>query len=43
MKKNTRNHFSSALDLLFSHSKKEEYSKLREEKIANNIYALKKK
>lgn len=43
MKKNTRNHFSSAFDLLFSHSKKEEYSKLREEKIANNIYALKKK
>lgn len=43
MKKNTRNHFSSTLDLLFSHSKKEEYSKLREEKIANNIYALKKK
>ena len=43
MKKNTRKHFSSALNLLFSHSKKEEYSKLREEKIANNIYALKKK
>ena len=43
MKKNTQNHFSSALDLLFSRSKKEEYSKLTEEKIANNIYVLKKK
>lgn len=43
MKKNTRNHFSSALDLLFSCFKKEKSSELTEEKIATNIYALKRK